>query len=302
MIRPPRLRAGSRVALVAPAGPVPEARLAGALRNCELLDLVPQFGRAAHLRIGYLAGSDAARAADLRWAIESAEIDAIWALRGGYGTMRLLPAIDLRPLRARPKAFIGFSDNTTLHLSYARAGIVSFHAPHAGSAMPPLTVECFRRVLFEAAAAGELPQSSELAPRTIVGGVAEAPLIGGNLALLAATCGTPCALQARGRILVIEEVGEAAYRIDRMITQLLLAGALEGVRGVAIGQVTGWEPDEFEPALDDLFLERLEPLGVPVLAGLPFGHVDENWSLPFGVTARLDADAGTLTLLEAAVK
>jgi muramoyltetrapeptide carboxypeptidase len=301
VLKPPRLRAGARIALIAPAGPVAESRLTAALQQCEQLGLEPRLGRSAHMRIGYLAGSDAARLADLQAAIASDEIDAIWALRGGYGTMRLLPSLDLGVLAERPKAFIGFSDNTALHLAYARNGLVSFHAPHAGAAMPAMTAACFQRVLFEAAPAGLLPEGTETQPRTLVSGVAEAPLIGGNLAMLAACCGTPCALRAEGRILVLEEVGEAAYRVDRMITQLLLAGALDGVQGIAIGQFTGWEPEPIEPSLDELFLERFEPLGVPVLAGLPFGHVDENWSLPFGVHARLDANNGTLTILENAV-
>jgi muramoyltetrapeptide carboxypeptidase len=298
--KPPRLRAGSRVALIAPAGPVPEERITASLERCEALALEPRLGRGAHLRSGYLAGSDTARAADLRWAMEDDEIDVIWALRGGYGTMRLLPGLDLSQLQRRPKAFIGFSDNTTLHLLYAGEGLVSFHAPHAGAAMPPMTMECLRKVLFEPSPAGVLPPGAA-EPRTLIDGVAEAPLIGGNLAMLAACCGTPCALHARDRILVLEDVGEAPYRIDRMITQLLLAGCLDGVRGIALGQFTGDESGELETILDDLFVERFGPLGVPVLAGLPFGHVDENWSLPFGVQAKLDADAGTLAILEAAV-
>jgi muramoyltetrapeptide carboxypeptidase len=301
MIRPPRLAPGARVALIAPAGPVTEERVAAAFERCAAFGLEPRLARSARLRTGYLAGPDTSRAADLRWAIEGADTDAIWALRGGYGTMRLVSSLDLAPLARRPKAFIGFSDNTTLHLAFARSGLVSFHAPHAGAAMPSMTESCFRRVLFDPLPAGVLPNGEADSPRALIGGVAEAPLIGGNLALLAACCGTRYALSARDRILVLEDVGEAAYRIDRMLTQLLLAGALDGVRGIALGHFSTPADEPLAAPLDELFIERLAPLGVPVLAGLPFGHVDEHWSLAFGVVARLDADAGTLALLEGAV-
>jgi muramoyltetrapeptide carboxypeptidase len=301
MIAPPRLRAGSRVALVAPAGPVTAEKIETALRNCRHFGFEPRLGRHARGRAGYLAGADADRLADLREAIESAEIDAIWALRGGYGTMRILPQLDLAPLTRRPKVFIGFSDNTVFHLAAARLGLVTFHGPHAGATLPPLAEASFRRVLFEAAPGGTLPGTAESPPRTLIGGTAEGPLIGGNLAMLASCAGTGCALEARGAILVIEDIGEPLYRIDRLLTQLRLSGALDGVAGCAIGQFTDCDVEGGTAELDALFIERLGGAGIPIVAGLPFGHVDLNWTLPFGVRTRIDADRGTLTLLEAAV-
>jgi muramoyltetrapeptide carboxypeptidase len=296
MIRPPRLRAGSRVALVAPAGPVLEERLELALERCRRFGLIAVPGAAARGRTGYLAGSDEERLADLQAAFGDPAYDAVWALRGGYGTMRLLARLDLSGVAAAPRAFIGFSDNTAVHLALHARGVTSFHGPNAGSDATPLTENCLERVLFEDAAAGTLPLPPDRPPVRLHGGVAEGALIGGNLAMLAALSGTPGALRAAGRILFVEDVGETAYRLDRAWTQLVLTGALEGVRGIAYGRFTDCGAD-----VPDLLRELTAPLGVPVLAELPFGHEPDNWTLPLGVRARLDADAGVLSLLEPGV-
>lgn len=297
MIRPPRLKPGSRVALVAPAGPIAAERFDAALDRCARLGLVPVPGAAARLiHRGYLAGSDEQRRADVQHAVSDPDIDAIWALRGGYGTMRLLAQLDLSPLVTRPKAYIGFSDNTAVHLALHARGVVSFHAPHAGGDLTDLSERCLQRVLFEPSAAGVLELPPGPAPAAVRGGAAEGPLVGGNLALLAAMCGTPAAPRAAGRILFVEDVGEAAYRLDRAWTQLLLSGALDDVAGIALGRFT-----DCGDGVDELLHELTWSLGVPVLAGLPIGHEPDNWTLPLGVRARLDADAGTLQLLEGAV-
>ena len=302
MLRPPRLAAGKRVALIAPAGPVTEERVQGALARCGALGLEPVLGASARERTAYFAGPDPLRAADLQAAIDDRAIDAIWALRGGYGAMRLLPSVSFAPLRARPKALIGFSDITALHLVLARAGLVSFHGPHPEPDVTPATDTCFRRVLFEAAPAGILPMPVGAEhPATLLDGVAEGPLVGGNLSMLAATCGTPGAMSARGRIVFIEEVGEAGYRVDRMLTQLRLAGALEGALALALGQFTEIPPYAHDRPMEQVLREAAQMLGIPAVLGLAFGHVRDNWTLPLGVRARLDAAAGTLELLEAAV-
>jgi muramoyltetrapeptide carboxypeptidase len=297
MIRPPRLREGARVALIAPAGPVADERFGAAIDRCRRLGLVPVAGRAARGRHrAYLAGADDARLDDFRWAITSPTVAAIWALRGGYGSMRLLARLDLSPLLDAPRPFIGFSDNTAVHLALHARGLVSFHGPHAGGDLTELSERCLRSVLFDTAAAGTLELPAERPAVRLAGGVAEGPLLGGNLALLAALCGTPAALRAAGAILFIEDVGEPAYRVDRMWMQLLLAGALDGVAGIALGRFTDCDDDVAE-----LLGSLVAPLGIPVLADLPIGHEPDNWTLPLGVRARLDADAGTLELLEGAV-
>lgn len=299
MIRPPRLFDGARVALVAPAGPIADERIGVALDRCARFGLVPVLGAAARSRhAGYLAGSDDERLGDLRWALTSPDIDAVWALRGGYGTMRLLQRLDLSTVTERPRAYVGFSDNTAVHLALHARGVVSFHAPHAGGDATPLAERCLRDVLFDARPPGMLPLPAEPQPVTLRGGTAEGRLIGGNMALLAGMCGTPGAMRARGAILFMEDIGEPFYRLDRQWTQLVLAGALEGAAAIAFGRFTDCgEPDELRALLQRFADEA----GVPAVMDLPIGHEPDNWTLPLGVRARLDAARGTLELLEPAV-
>ncbi|HUF50594.1 MAG TPA: LD-carboxypeptidase [Longimicrobiales bacterium] len=298
MIRPPRLRRGMRVALISPAGPIADERVTIALERCADLGLDPVLGRHARCRFaGYLAGSDEERLADLQWALASPDIDAVWALRGGYGTMRLLERVSLAQLRAAPRAYIGFSDNTALHLALHARGLVSFHAPHAGSDMTPLAQRCLERVLWHADAAGLLELPPDRPPTTLHGGMVEGPLVGGNLAMLAALAGSPAALRARAAILFLEDVGEASYRLDRAWVQLSMSGALDGVAGIIFGRFTDCGGSELPGLLRAFAAER----AVPAVSDLPIGHEADNWTLPLGVQARLDADAGTLTLLEPAV-
>ncbi|MFW6202432.1 MAG: S66 peptidase family protein, partial [Gemmatimonadota bacterium] len=273
--------------LATPASPVGESRIRTAIERCERLGYEPVLGSSARARDGYLAGGDAERAADLRRAIEDPGIDAIWAIRGGYGAMRLLRLLELDALRRRPKPFIGFSDNTALHLALARAGVVSFHGPHAGfDVFPHWTESCFRRTLGRAEPPGRLPASPEGAPvTTIVGGVAEGALAGGNLALLCALCGTPYELEGAGAIVVIEDVGEPVYRIDRMLEQLALSGTLDGVAGIAFGRFTDVPARAPDRPLDAVLRAWAERLAVPAVSGIPVGHVPHSWTLPLGVRA-----------------
>jgi muramoyltetrapeptide carboxypeptidase len=187
MICPPRLRAGARVALVAPAGPMQEDRIERALQRCRRLGLEPVLGVSARGRHGtYLAASDDARLDDIQGAFRDDAIDAVWALRGGYGTMRLLARLDLSGVPARPKPYIGFSDNTAVHLALHARGVVSFHGPNAGSDETDITEACLKRVLFHGAAAGELPVPPDRPPVRLHGGAVDAPLIGGNQYILEA--------------------------------------------------------------------------------------------------------------------
>jgi muramoyltetrapeptide carboxypeptidase len=289
------------VALVAPAGPVDDQAIRTATRRCRDLGFVPVPGDSVTRRLGYLAGTDEERAADLQAAI-GGDATAIWALRGGYGTLRTLRHVDLEPLAHQPKAFIGFSDNTIVHLALRRLGLVSFHGPHAGYRhFPDVTASVFRSVVMSDRPAGVLPLPDGVRPRTLVPGTAEGPLVGGNLAMLGAACGTPYQPDTRGAILFLEDVDEAPYRVDRLLVQLRLAGLLDGVAGVALGDFTppadvNGSPDG--PTADDVLLELLAPLGVPIVAGLPFGHGEENWTLPVGVRARLDGGSSSLEILE----
>jgi muramoyltetrapeptide carboxypeptidase len=304
VILPPLLEPGDRVALVAPAGPVDEAKIRTAVERCRYLGLEPVPGPGLRGRTGYLAGPDHARAADLQSALQG-DVSGVWAVRGGYGTLRTLQHVELGGLRERPIPFIGFSDNTAIHLALLRLGVLSFHGPHAGAEhFPAETESAFRAVIMDGGVPGPLPQPVGLEPVTVVPGRAEGPLVGGNLALLAATCGTPYQPDTRGAILFFEDVGEMLYRVDRMLMQLRLAGLLDRVAGIAIGEFTEMldpvvaDGAAGEPSLQSLVADVLSPLGVPVVMGLPFGHGAQNWTLPLGARARLDASRGSLEILE----
>lgn len=302
MIRPPALRPGTRVALVAGAGPVPEGGVDRAVTRVQSLGWEAVPGDYCRGRRGYLSGSDEERAADLNRALRDPSIGAVWFLRGGYGTMRILNDVDWDALREHPKALIGFSDNTAVHLAAQRAGVVGFHGPHPHTPeFPDFARDELLRVLTVPEPAGVLPLAPGGRAETLTGGVAEGPLLGGNLSLLSATLGTPYAIQPEGAILFFEEVGEHPYRLDRLLAHLKLAGVLNAVAGIVVGGITEVPEVEGAPTGMEVVHDALGGLGVPVATGFPFGHIDDNWTLPLGVRARLDADAGTLSLLEPAV-
>ena len=300
--RPRALQPGARVALVAPAGPVEPEWIEVSVERCESLGLKPEVFPAAGARDRFLAGTDSQRLADLQAAFDDPSIDGVWALRGGYGTPRIAHLLDLSRQERDPIPFIGFSDNTAIHALHTALNVVSFHGPHPGADFPPETEDSFRRVLFSAEPAGELSlRSGDPRPLTLVDGQAEAPLAGGNLAVLAALCGTSNSLRARGCILFLEDIGEPAYRVDRMLLQLERAGVVDGAVGLAFGRFTGVPDDESYPVVG-VISEFAERIGVPTVADLPFGHVEHNCTLPVGTRARLDGNAATLSLSESAVR
>ncbi len=306
MRKPPALREGDAVALIAPAGPLegPED-LQRACAAVEALGLRPRVGANALERYGYLAGSDAQRAEDFNVAARDPDIRAIFALRGGYGTLRILDLLDYGALRADPKVLLGYSDLTALlNAVSARSDLVTFHGPVAAiSPFTPMVVEALRRAICVARPLGTLhvPEME-----TICGGTARGRLAGGNLSLLAALIGTPYAVDTLGTLLFFEDVDEAPYRIDRMLTQMRLSGGLGVAAGIVAGRFHNCDvPEEARTpgsfgsaqAIDD----RLRDLAVPSLRGALIGHIEEQWTIPIGAWATLDADARTLTIEEAAV-
>jgi muramoyltetrapeptide carboxypeptidase len=314
LVRPPRLGRGSRVALVAPAGPLLERDdLTRAATLCRALDYEPVMGANAARRHGYLAGSDPERLGDLNSALADPAIDAIWCIRGGYGTTRIVDQLDFGALARRPKALIGFSDITAiLNAVTRRSGLVTFHGPVARAEMPAFTRWHFERVVSCAEPAGRLgrlpappdvlvPKENRLV--TIHGGVAEGPLAGGNLTLLQCLIGTPYFPDLEGAILFLEDVGEDLYRVDRMLAHLRAVGALGRLAGVMVGRFTDLERHMKDGAMgfDEVLETYLLPLGIPAAHGFPVGHIEAQWTLPLGVRARLDADAGEVELLESAV-
>jgi muramoyltetrapeptide carboxypeptidase len=314
LIRPPRLAPGHRISLIAPAGPLLERDdLTRAEELCRALGYEPIVGRNAYNRHGYCAGTDEERLADLNGALQDSSIDAIWCIRGGYGSLRLLDQVDYSALARRPKALIGFSDVTALLNAVTRlTGVVTFHGPVARAGMPSFSRTHFDRVLTSAAPAGRLgriPQPTDLlVPQanrivTLTGGVAEGPLVGGNLTLLQCLIGTPYFPELAGTILFLEDVGEDLYRIDRMLAHLRLIGALRRLAGVVVGRFTEMKRSGGDGALgfDEVLGGYFRPLGIPVAYGFPIGHIEAQWTLPLGIRARLDADRGEVELLEPAV-
>jgi muramoyltetrapeptide carboxypeptidase len=291
---PPPLGAGARVALIAPAGPLRGAEeLDTAMAQARSLGWEPVPGAHALGRTGYLAGDDALRLRDLNTALADDAIDGIWCLRGGYGAMRLLRGVDYAAATRYPKALIGYSDITALHAAIGReCGVVTFHGPTARSALTPMSRDSLVRAVVQQ---GD-PCGVADAARVLRGGRARGRLVGGNLALLASLVGTPWAPDYTGALLVIEDVGEANYRIDRMLRQLELSGALGRVAAIVFGHFTeGTDPsDESARRLDEVLGEAADFAGVPAIAGAPVGHIADQWTIPLGAMAELDADARTL--------
>ncbi|WP_225641617.1 S66 peptidase family protein [Streptomyces werraensis] len=301
--RPPRLAPGARVAVVAPSGPVPEERLAAGLdvlRGWGLDPVAAPHVLDRHREFGYLAAGDADRAADLQNAWCDPAVDAVICARGGYGAQRMVDALDWEAMRAAgPKAFVGFSDITTLHEAFAvRLGLVTLHGPMAAGAdfvKSARAQEHLRATLF----APESVRTIRSDGTALVPGRARGVTLGGCLSLIAGGIGTPhTRASARGGLLCLEDVGEETYRLDRYLTQLLRAGMLDGVAGLLLGFWAECDPYDKVRAL---LVDRLGGLGVPVAEQFGFGHCDDALTLPFGVMAELDADAGTLTLEEPAL-
>lgn len=301
---PAPLRPGDRVALVAPCGVVDVDRLeagAATLRDWGYEPVELPHVRDRH---GHVAGRDDARLADLQAAVDDADLRAIWVVRGGYGLTRIVDRLDLAGLRAEPRWVIGFSDVTALlHAVWRGAGLVSCHGQFAGRAHlvdgHPDAASHLRGLLAGDVASGVLPAlDGHPAPTAVAPGRGTGALLGGNLAVTAAGIGTPNQLDTRGAVLLLEDVNEPPYKLDRLLTQLRGAGLLAHVAGVVLGTFIGCDP---EPAIAsgtvaEVVHDRLADLGVPVLAGLPVGHQDRHLALPHGATVTLDADAGTITL------
>jgi muramoyltetrapeptide carboxypeptidase len=300
LTRPPRLRPGDRVALVAPSGPVPDERLDAGLdilRGWDLDPVVMPHTRETHPALGYLAGADEARARDLTEAWCDPSVAAVICARGGYGVQRMADLADWTAMRAAgPKVFVGYSDITALHEAFAvRLGVATLHGPMAGATTflkDARTQESLRATLFEPESVQTLHALD--GARTMVPGRARGTTLGGCVSLLASDLGTAHARpSARGGLLLIEDVGEEDYRLDRILTQLLRAGWLDGVTGVLLGSWAECGPYE---QIRAVLTDRLGGLGVPVVEEFGFGHGPTNLTVPLGIPAVLDADARTLTL------
>lgn len=312
-IRPPRLRKGSTVALVSPASAVAESMSIEIARESLMaLGLDVRMGSHHRDRYGYLAGTDRDRAADLNRMFADPEVDGIFALRGGWGAARLLPLLDYDAIRRNSKVFLGYSDVTALLTAiHARTGLVTFHGPMGVSTWNRFAVEHLRRVLFDAEAVdlanptevGDALVQTEDRVQVITPGRARGRLLGGNLSVLSAIMGSPYLPDWEGAILFLEEVEEDIYRVDRMLTQLRLAGVLEKISGFVFGKCTGCGPGEGYGSLtlEQLFADHVAPLGIPAWSGAMIGHIRNQWTVPVGAEVEIDAARGTVRMLEPAV-
>jgi muramoyltetrapeptide carboxypeptidase len=297
VIRPPPLARGDVVRVVAPAGPFdPDGFELGLEVLRDRFGLRPRFRDDIGARERYLAGLDSRRALEWAEAVADEEASAIFCARGGYGSMRILPTIDPRPLLAAPKLFVGFSDVTAIHAALNGAGLATVHGPVVTQLgrLPEEPLDHLRILLFGSALRPSpdgipLPGAGLTGSETVRSGRATGPLLGGTLTLLSHLAGTRWFPPLDGAILFIEDVGEKPYRLDRLLTQLRLAGLLDRAAGVAVGQLSGCDHDGVSGL--DVVREAVRDLGVPAAAGFEAGHEDRNFALPLGPRATLIAPA-----------
>jgi muramoyltetrapeptide carboxypeptidase len=307
-MKPKRLSPGDTIGIVAPASPGDAELAMAGVKWLETQGFCVQLGMTVDQPLGYLAGADTLRAADINTMFASPDIDGIICLRGGYGTMRLLELLDYNMIRSHPKVFVGYSDITALHTSIGqRTGLVTFHGPMVGSDMgkglSDYTLDYFTRAMTAPSPLGHIINPPLTAPPICIApGKAQGYLTGGNLSLIVATLGTPYEIDTRGKILCLEEVAEAPYRLDRMLTQLLLAGKLQDAAGIVFDVCPDCEIENEPPSftVQEVLQDRLGHLDKPVLSHLYFGHTADKATLPLGVLAVLNSCSTELEIIETA--
>lgn len=310
-ILPARLKKGDRIGLVTPGSPVTEDQLNDCIVKLEEMGFHTTFRDTVLSEYGYFAGKDHERAAELMEMFSDQEVDAIWCVRGGYGSIRILDLLDYELIRKNPKVFIGYSDISALLSSiYQETGLVTFHGPVGTSDFNRFSRRSLRKVLLEPDAPYNYPYKREKGTRhnpefdryTLTGGSAEGPLIGGNISVLDSMIGTRFEPDFENRIVYLEEIGEKTYRVDKMLFHLLSGTNLKQAAGIVMGVFGDCNVNEkptlsLKEALEDLLL----PLGIPVSYGLSFGHIKRMLTIPNGIRAAMDADRNSFRLLEPAV-
>lgn len=315
VLKPRVLKQGDTVGLITPSTFVSDPDdIETAARTMDYFGLKVKWGKNVRKRSGYLGGSIEERVSDLHAMFADPDVRGIFCIRGGYGSAQLLPAIDYDLIRRNPKIFIGYSDITALHLAIGKkTGLVTFHGPVALSGFSDYTQKFYKKALFEATPIGSVTnplETNKLRPkhklRTVRPGTARGRLVGGNLTLIATTMGSPYEIETAGRILFVEDVGEEPYSMDRMLTQLRIAGKLEKAAGIVFGECAVCTSKKYDPSFTNSFTlgevvdEILGKLKIPVLSGLTIGHTEDQLTLPEGVMAFLDADKGELVIEESA--
>jgi muramoyltetrapeptide carboxypeptidase len=296
LMRPPRLKTGDTIGIAAPAGPFATDLFERGMATLKDMGFKVHIPEAVFQREGFLAGSDETRADVINTLFADPAIGGIFCARGGYGSTRVLPYLDWKAIRRHPKVFVGFSDITVLHcLFLARAGLVTFHGP-MGTTLATATEDslaALQQALMVDTPVDLMPSAAAVLHH----GEASGNVMGGNLTLLCHLAGTPYQPSFDGCLLFVEDITEAPYRIDRMLVQMTLAGCFEGVAGLILGQFTDCGNTE---EIHDVFMRTFGPLGIPVVAGFPIGHGEENATLPIGMEARLTTRPPQLRYREAA--
>jgi muramoyltetrapeptide carboxypeptidase len=316
VIKPPRLQPGDTVGIFSPAGATyQQDQIDLVVDAVKGLGFIPKLAPHATERYGYLAGPDQVRAADVNALFADSEVAALLPIHGGWGSARILPYLDYATIRANPKVLVGFSDITALLLGiHAQTGLVTFHGPHGITSWREDQIDPLQRIVM----AGEaLTYTNPLLGddqdrlmrvrgrvQTITPGQASGPLVGGNLSVISGIVGSPYLPQMEGAILFLEDIGEAPYRVDRMLTQLKLAGVLDHLAGFIFGQCTNCSPGVTYGSLtlEQILADHIKPLGIPAWSGAWIGHVEPLWTLPIGGEVRIDATSGTIQMVAMAVQ
>lgn len=310
MIKPKPLHKGDTIGLVGISGALHEPEI----RFEKMMEAIDNMGYRAIVadscreQYGYLSGTDVSRAKGLNQMFRDDRVDAVVCMRGGYGVTRMLDLVDFDVIRANPKIFLGYSDITAMHTAiHQKVGLVTFHGPMPstcwGDEMDAFTRTSLERAMTSTQPLGLLANPEGVIPQCIVPGRCEGLLVGGNLTLIASACGTPYALDVENKILLLEDIGERIYRLDNMLTQLRQAGMFEKCAGVVLGGFTNCtvEYEHYALYLEDIIRDIIVPAGKPVLGNMSIGHMDTKITVPLGVRCIMDASAGTLEVVEAAL-
>jgi muramoyltetrapeptide carboxypeptidase len=305
MIKPKTLKPGDRIGLVAPSSPVKKPEMVDlSIAKLQELGFEVKAGQSCYGNYGYLSGRDDIRSRDINEMFADKSIDGIFCIRGGYGSPRILDMLDYNLIGENPKIFAGYSDITALHIAFNQlCGFVTYHSPMASTDMLPVfdefSNESFLRAISSVEPLGELqnPQGEEIG--CLVKGKASGEITGGNLSLIAATIGTKYEIDTRGKLILIEDVDEEPYSIDRMLNQLRLAGKFQDCRGIILGDWNNCVPQGTSPSLTlmDIFNDLLVPAGKPTIYNFKAGHCSPCITVPLGAKAELDADEGRLVIV-----
>lgn len=315
-VKPLRLTKGDTIGLIAPGSGVGRTSFEKAINTIKKLGFTPHYTKNLRVNKSFLGGTDQQRVDDIHYMFSNTKVKGILCIRGGYGSNRLLPMIDYKIISANPKVFMGYSDITALLYGiYSQTGLVCFHGPVGISSFNKLATNIFTKEIIKGKNQIIIKRPAEWAEKLdpayslikIKAGVAQGKLVGGNLSVLVALIGTPYDIDFSDKIVFLEEIGEKPYKIDRMLTQLVQSGKLSKAKGLALGvfKACDYTPEDesydTSLSLQEVLKDRLSDLQIPVIYGLPFGHIQDNATIPFGIKAELDVGKSRLTIIEPAV-